>query len=405
MRYRRNAEENESEFEDISNEEEENEEDESEQNNSNNKSLNEEEDEKSNSNSDSDSNSEADILNNLTQLEIQEQNEEKLKNYNPTNEEKQKFTEVLKSMKSNIEDISSKLENVVKNFNDNITTTKSVTDKLTKTEMKYGLSYLDSKNNLLLTYLTNLVFYSLLKLTPGKSIDKHPLIKKLIIIKTILERSKVIDLKLKSQIDRLLKLAEKDIDENTLGSTNNTTENDYRPRILDNLDVDDEEDEVLEKEENKKLKYQAKRNITEFFETTTDNKKRKKQILKTKEKIKNSETYKELHQQFSDAPLEINPYTSQLDKTMKEVEKYEEDNFIRVQMPKRQIKMLKKIDRKNDDLTNFGNDFKGFESVLNYEKKQEVDNETKFVGRKRQVNKSLASGFNHRGRGKKFYKK
>lgn len=52
------------------------------------------------------------------------------------------------------------------------------------------------------------------------------------------------------------------------------------------------------------MKYKVKKNFQEFFETTEDNKKRQKKISKLKEKIKNSEYYNNLREEFTDNPKE-----------------------------------------------------------------------------------------------------
>ena len=52
------------------------------------------------------------------------------------------------------------------------------------------------------------------------------------------------------------------------------------------------------------LKYKVKKDFQEFFETKEDNKKRQKKITKLKEKIKDSEYYKSLKEDFTDKPTE-----------------------------------------------------------------------------------------------------
>ena len=79
-------------------------------------------------------------------------------------------------------------------------------------ELKNGMTYLEMKYNLLLSYCTFLSFYLLLKLE-GKDITDHPVIFKLAHIKTMIEKLKPLDSKLQYQIDKLLrsaKLAEND---------------------------------------------------------------------------------------------------------------------------------------------------------------------------------------------------
>jgi hypothetical protein len=52
------------------------------------------------------------------------------------------------------------------------------------------------------------------------------------------------------------------------------------------------------------MKYKVNKNFQEFFETSDDIKKRQKKITKLKEKIKNSDYYNSLKEEFTDAPKE-----------------------------------------------------------------------------------------------------
>ena len=71
---------------------------------------------------------------------------------------------------------------------------------------KHGLSYLEMKYNLLLSYCSFLSLLILLKLE-GTSISHHPVIDRLLYIKTLLERLRPLDLKLQYQVDKLLRTA------------------------------------------------------------------------------------------------------------------------------------------------------------------------------------------------------
>ena len=70
-----------------------------------------------------------------------------------------------------------------------------------------GVSYLEAKHLLLMHYVANLVFYLLLK-AEGKSVKDHPVIARLIEIRSYLEKTRPIDKKLKYQIEKLLAAAD-----------------------------------------------------------------------------------------------------------------------------------------------------------------------------------------------------
>ena len=66
-----------------------------------------------------------------------------------------------------------------------------------------GISFLQLKHQLLLAYCVNTSFYLLLK-CEGKSVAAHPVIKRLVHIRTVLERLRPVEKQLKYQIDKLL---------------------------------------------------------------------------------------------------------------------------------------------------------------------------------------------------------
>jgi U3 small nucleolar ribonucleoprotein protein LCP5 len=71
---------------------------------------------------------------------------------------------------------------------------------------EYGLSFLEIKYHMLLNYLINLT-YVVLRKCSGQTIKNDPSIDRLIEIRTILEKIRPIDHKLRYQIDKLVKTA------------------------------------------------------------------------------------------------------------------------------------------------------------------------------------------------------
>lgn len=76
-----------------------------------------------------------------------------------------------------------------------------------------GLSFLEMKYNMLLSYLINLT-YVILRKCSGEKIEGDPSIDRLIEIRTILEKIKPIDQRLKYQIDKLVKTSMSGCNEN-----------------------------------------------------------------------------------------------------------------------------------------------------------------------------------------------
>jgi len=66
-----------------------------------------------------------------------------------------------------------------------------------------GVSYLETKNLLLLQYCMHLMFYLMLK-SEGKPVRHHPVISRLVEIRAYMEKIRPIDKKLHYQIEKLL---------------------------------------------------------------------------------------------------------------------------------------------------------------------------------------------------------
>lgn len=86
---------------------------------------------------------------------------------------------------------------------------------------KEGLSYLEAKHMLLLSYCSNVAFYVLMR-AEGKSVRKHPVIERLVRLRLLLEKARPIDKKLQYLVDKLLaagaetEAADEDVDDDML---------------------------------------------------------------------------------------------------------------------------------------------------------------------------------------------
>lgn len=103
-----------------------------------------------------------------------------------------------KLMKQIIDKESPELQGLLVEFQESLDTLNTklrpVLDKCSKgdIETKHGMTYLEMKYNLLLSYCTFLSFYLLMKVE-GKSVKDHPVIFKLAHIKTLIEKLKPLD--------------------------------------------------------------------------------------------------------------------------------------------------------------------------------------------------------------------
>lgn len=85
-------------------------------------------------------------------------------------------------------------------------TLQPIIDKASTLPTSQGLSFLQVKYHLLLSYCTNICFFMLLK-CHGKKVEGHPVVASLVKLRVQLEKLKPIETKLKYQIDRLLTTA------------------------------------------------------------------------------------------------------------------------------------------------------------------------------------------------------
>ena len=83
---------------------------------------------------------------------------------------------------------------------------KKVTEPTDEVQTKHGMSYLEMKYNLLLMYCNLLNFYILLRLE-GKPISNHPVLKRLIHFKLLLEKLRPLDQKMNYQVEKMMKLS------------------------------------------------------------------------------------------------------------------------------------------------------------------------------------------------------
>lgn len=256
----------------------------------------------------------------------------------------------LMSLNSKIEDFNGKTLKMLSSI-DNI-------------DYKHGISYLDAKNTLLSLYVNEILGFVGDKL--GGSVSEKR-IKKLVNLKVTQEKMKAIDKKMESQLDKYQRIA----------NGESETQSTLKPNIFE-LAVDDEEEiqsksKFLDKDQSK---YAPSKLYFNFSESTDDKKKRQKDIDKKKDKIQNSEFYKEMKNELSEKPAEEGVDDTHLGRYMKEVDDYERDHYTPVLISKKKIKQLKKKDRKEQDIGNFANEL-NLESIFREEQNEKKESYAK----------------------------
>lgn len=115
---------------------------------------------------------------------------------------------ILKKNQKSLTNLSKKVIDLKKFLSNNGQDTKEVKIKdknLYNLGFFKGLSFLDVKSQLFISYLLYLFMYSLMK-SQGKPIHDHPIVKRLIYLKSLLIKLKPIEKKLDYQISKLLRI-------------------------------------------------------------------------------------------------------------------------------------------------------------------------------------------------------
>lgn len=224
-----------------------------------------------------------------------------------------------------------------------------------------GVSLLEIKYHLLLSYLINLTHVMLMKVQ-GKSINSCPSVVRLVEIRTILEKIKPLDLKLHYQIDKLIKLATTG---NVTGTSNplhfrpnpgNLVSKLDEPNDDDEMSSDDDGNKALQDKQSNKNVYVPPKLAAVHF---ADDKEKRRQLLLRKRTMDTS-VLEDLREEYSEAPLELKNTTQGLRKRKmideeKEQQKFEEDNFIRLNTKRNKSGNTgRRAAEAIDELTDFG---------------------------------------------------
>ncbi|TPX46210.1 hypothetical protein SeLEV6574_g03342 [Synchytrium endobioticum] len=266
--------------------------------------------------------------------------------------------------------------------------TKLLAERLTELPTSEGVSLLQVKVHSYLSYLSHLVLYMLLKAN-GAKIEGHATIDSLIELRTVLEKIKPIELKLKYQIDKLVKAAitaDEGAQSIGNGATSSKDDNDteaidplmYRPNpaalVDDTTDTHDNHDPP-----SKDPKYKPPRVAPmPYIDTPPSTNKAYKLSQRAKEHAAKSRIIRDLRSQFDDRPEEASTEgtgyarkdtMTEWDHEWNEREKFEEDHFVRLNLTRKdksQRKQLQKsggMGRFQDEFENLDRDFDSLSSL------------------------------------------
>ncbi|XP_074549848.1 neuroguidin [Halichoeres trimaculatus] len=241
-----------------------------------------------------------------------------------------------------------KAVNLLKSLTEQVASvSKHIRELLTKVkdgafETSKGLSFLDLRYHLLLFYLQDLTHLIRLK-TEGAKIKDDDALNRVVTIRTVLEKMRPLDHKLKYQIDKLVRTA----------VTGSLAENDplqLRPNpenLISKLNESDESDSEAETKtaSEKKAAHSSGRKYVppkiaavHYDGDMTEADKKKAQAERLRRAALRSSVIQELRQQYSDAPEEIRERRDfQSERQSREElhrKQYEESMMVRLNMPK-----------------------------------------------------------------------
>ncbi|GAB0089096.1 neuroguidin [Sergentomyia squamirostris] len=269
------------------------------------------------------------------------------------------------------------MNNHVKQVSDLV---ENMLQKVKKGEMstEYGLSFLEIKYHMLLTYLINLT-YVVLRKCSGQTIENDPSIDRLIEIRTVLEKIRPIDHKLRYQIDKLVKTAQ-----NTptsvsgalranLGNIPATPLPEESAHTNASDDSEDEAEEDNAGKEEKDRKRTAKSTVSSggayippklipmyYEEDENKTERNRKQVERAKKRSIGMSIIEDLKEEYLDTPVEISGTSraqQMLSRAQKEKEEYEETYLTRLPVTKAEKhrqKRLTTLGTLGDELTRFG---------------------------------------------------
>lgn len=253
------------------------------------------------------------------------------------------FLALLKDFKERLHLLRNQLQPLLQRAKDNKLPTSS------------GLSFLQLKYHLMLGYCSSVVFYLMIKGRGGR-VQGHPVIRKMIRYRLMLEKIRPLEIKMRFQIEKLLQPQQDD--ESRFRPNPDAMENDGEG--IDSQNEDDENDG----------KYRAPKLAPVFYEEDgKEAAKAKREEERRSRAASKSRLLAELRGELDDAPEEesIDPVrmASRVANDHRAVarEAYEEENFTRFQVSKKEKRRLETAAKPLDELDDLDEFFGELEEI------------------------------------------
>ncbi|CAO3641466.1 unnamed protein product [Cunninghamella echinulata] len=281
---------------------------------------------------------------------------------------------------NNNESIDHELSKVLKDLKAKVVELKlhmrPLVEKLKNGDIKTnkGVSFLETKYQIMIQYILQLAFIIHSKIS-GKSIKDHPVIESLVELRVILERMKPIETKLKYQIDKLVRTAV--MGEQQLAKDKDSQVNDpmaFKPNpqnllAKDGESEDEDDDDEFNNDKSTGVYRPPKMAPVAYEENVTKKSRQEKNEERLREKASRSRLMKDLMTEMNDAPEEVDVfggvnegtgYGEQMDRKIKEKNDYEENNYMRLAVTRKEKKHLRaknkmRFESEFDNLNDFSN--------------------------------------------------
>lgn len=208
-----------------------------------------------------------------------------------------------------------------------------------------GISFLDVKNELMASYMANLGLL-MDKKTTGQSVRGDPAIDRLVEIRTVLEKMRPIEHKLRYQINKVVGTFKE-------GKLDPSDPRKFKANFgsFANMPSDESDDEEKDKDKEAggkpKLYVAPKLAPVHYSDDETAVEKHEKMEKKSIRKALSSAMLKEIREQYTDAPMEISEsrdvHRMKDNKRERERTEYEETNFVRMSVSKKESMAMKRI--------------------------------------------------------------
>jgi hypothetical protein len=228
-----------------------------------------------------------------------------------------------------------------------------------------GLDFLSTKVELLLSYCIDITYYQLLKIEGG-NVSAHPVVEQLLLLQGVLERLRPLDLKMKHQLDRLIRL----VTQEAFGPSE-THENDtgLQPRLGNLLasgaDDEDGEDAKPSRGSSSEVYQPPKLAAVPFEEDSRGAAKEERRLERMRGRLQQSETLQSMRSEVLGLPEEVaggvggvaglgEDARSKLMAEEREKEEWETDHMVRRQVTKKERQHRKRLLAESSRLETIG---------------------------------------------------